>query len=110
MELPNGENAQPILASYYMLDKNGRDSACITEKHSCDVRTRKIDKCREIARLPRVAERQKFMQAGRDLMKLHIAYDKADPYPLLRAEEPNLLQVPTISNTFAIRTKKSGRK
>ncbi len=27
-------------------------------------------------------------------MKLHIAYDKVEPYPLLRTEEPTLLQVP----------------
>ena len=30
------------------------------------------------------------MQAGRDLMKLHIGYDKAEPYPLQRTEEPSL--------------------
>ena len=31
-------------------------------------------------------------------MKLHIAYDKVETYPLLRTEEPTLLQVPEKRN------------
>ena len=46
--------------------------------------------CRELARLPCVASWQKFMHAGRDLMKLHVGYDKAEPYPLQKTEDTTL--------------------
>ncbi len=64
--------------------------------HHPDYRKRfKGNLCREMARLPCVADWQRFMQAGRDLMKLHIAYDKAEPYPLQRTENPKHPQDPT---------------
>ena len=68
--------------------------------HHPDYRKRyKGNLCREMARLPCVTNWQKFMQAGRDLIELHIAYDKAEPYPLQRTEE----------STFQDATKRSTR-